>query len=253
MKPRTAVTLLPGLPAYILFMCIRHTDFINDEDKVKSLLSTFMTSVKKVVKKRHEDFETLVLWLSNMLRLAHNMRQYSGDKAFQQKNTARQNEQCLRNFDLSEYRQVISDIAIWILQGLIKNLEEKIQALIVPAILEHEEIPGISGNKPSGFRGRAASVTSPVSAEVKPTTALLQELTSHHKLMTFYGIDPEVISQIFRQTFYFLCALSLNNLLLRKDLCHWSKGFQIRHNLSHFEMWTREKQVDVRLSSIFNT
>ncbi|KAJ8966303.1 hypothetical protein NQ314_003568 [Rhamnusium bicolor] len=247
LKPRTAVALLPGLPAYIIFMCIRHTDYINDEDKVKTLLSAFTNSVKKVIRKRHEDFETTTLWLSNTLRLLHNMKQYSGDKAFQKKNTAKQNEQCLRNFDLSEYRQVLSDIAVWIYQGLIKNFEEKIQPLIVPAILEHEEIPGISGNKPSGFRGRTSSLAreldSPVTSQ-KPTHALLQELTNHHKILTFYGVDPEVISQVFKQVFYFLCASSLNNLLLRKELCHWSKGFQIRHNLSHFEMWTREKNLD---------
>jgi len=33
LKPHVAVSLLPGLPAYILFMCIRHMEFINDDDK----------------------------------------------------------------------------------------------------------------------------------------------------------------------------------------------------------------------------
>ncbi|CAH0551807.1 unnamed protein product [Brassicogethes aeneus] len=247
LKPRTAVALLPGLPAYIIFMCIRHTDYTNDDQKVKLLLSAFTNSVKKVIRKNHENFESNALWLSNTLRLVHNMKQYSGDKAFQGKNTAKQNEQCLRNFDLSEYRQVLSDIAVWIYQGLIKSFEEKIQPLIVPAILEHEEIAGLSGSKPSGFRGRQSSVSreleSPVNNQ-KPTTALLQELTNHHKILTFYGVDPEVISQVFKQIFYFLCSSSLNNLLLRKELCNWSKGLQIRHNLSHFEMWTREKSMD---------
>lgn len=68
--------------------------------------------------------------------------------------------------------------------GYIKHFEEKIQQLIVPAILEHEEIPGISGNKPSGFRARLSSIKdlgSPGSAE-KPTTLLLQELTNQHKV-----------------------------------------------------------------------
>lgn len=132
------------------------------------------------------------------------MKQYSGDKAFQAKNTPKQNEQCLRNFDLSEYRQVLSDIAVWIyqgnfissyivrfihfllFQGLIKNLQEKIQHLIVPAILEHEEIPGISSNKPSGFRGRLGSrdVDSPGGSQ-KPLTVLLQEMTNHQKVLGF--------------------------------------------------------------------
>ena len=37
-------------------------------------------------------------------------------QSFQEENTPKQNEQCLRNFDLSEYRQVLSDIAVWIYQ-----------------------------------------------------------------------------------------------------------------------------------------
>jgi lipopolysaccharide export LptBFGC system permease protein LptF len=82
LNPRVAITLLPGLPAYILFMCIRHTDCINDDDKVRSLLTSFLNMVKRVIK-RHEDFESSVLWLSNTLRLLHNMKQYSGDKPFQ--------------------------------------------------------------------------------------------------------------------------------------------------------------------------
>ncbi|XP_025829097.1 unconventional myosin-Va [Agrilus planipennis] len=245
LKPRTAVTLLPGLPAYIIFMCIRHTDYINDEEKVKALLSSFTNSVKRVVRKRNEDFETMVLWESNTIRLLHNMKQYSGDKAFQSKNTPKQNEQCLRNFDLSEYRQVISDMAVWIYQGVIKLMEEKIQHLIVPAILEHEEIQGFGG-KPSGFRGRLSSKSSELNSpgpKQKPLDTLLQELTNQYKILSFYGIDPEVISQIFKQLYYFMCVSSLNNLLLRKELCNWSKGLQIRHNLSHLEMWTREKNL----------
>ena len=32
-------------------------------------------------------------------------------------------------------------------------MEEKVQPLIVPSILEHEAIAGLSGNKPGGMRG----------------------------------------------------------------------------------------------------
>lgn len=256
-------------------MCIRYTDFINDEDKVRSILSEFTNYVKKTVKKCFEDFETLVLWLANTLCLLHSMKQYSGEEVFKKYNSPKQNEQCLKNFDLSQYRQLLADIAVWIYQCLIRNLEEKVQPLIVPAILEHEELPGISGNKPSGLRGRSTSVSSPISPTVKPTTSLLQELSSHFKvsnyyvstliknieiilmqkyplqLLKFYGVDQEVISQVFKQIFYFICASSLNNLLLRKELCHWAKGLQIRHNLSNFEMWTREKQLDVSIVNRF--
>ncbi|KAL7645004.1 UNVERIFIED_CONTAM: hypothetical protein RMT77_004828 [Armadillidium vulgare] len=246
LKPRVAVTLLPGLPSYILFMCIRHTDHINDDEKVRSLLNNIVTGVKRVIKKRHEDLDSTVLWLSNTLRLLHNLKQYSGEKAFQAENTLKQNEQSLKNFDLSEYRQVLSDIGVWIYNGVIKLMEEKVQPLIVPAILEHEAITGLSGNKPGGMRGRTGSVARELESPVEPQKALdllLKELTQFYRTLAMFGTDPEIITQVFRQLFYFVCAGALNNLLLRKDMCHWSKGMQIRYNLSHLEQWTRDMRL----------
>lgn len=97
-------------------------------------------------------------------------------QSFQEENSPKQNEQCLRNFDLSEYRQVLSDIAVWIyqvnssydksfrtdffiidyFQAVIKFMEERVQQLIVTAVLEHEAISGLSSHKqPVGQGGRA--------------------------------------------------------------------------------------------------
>ena len=50
LKPRLAYDLIPGLPAYVLFMCVRHTDYTNDDEKVRSLLTATINSIKKVVK-----------------------------------------------------------------------------------------------------------------------------------------------------------------------------------------------------------
>lgn len=41
--------MIPGLPAYILFMCIRHADFLNDETKLKSIMNAIIGAVKKVI------------------------------------------------------------------------------------------------------------------------------------------------------------------------------------------------------------
>lgn len=245
LKPRIAVTMLPGLPAYILFMCIRHTDYVNDDEKVRSLLTDTITGIKKIIRKRHEDLEVTTMWLANTCRLLHNLKQYSGDKSFQAQNTPKQNDQCLRNFDLSEYRQVLSDIAVWIYQGVIKIMEEKVQQLIVPAILEHEAIPGMSG-KPSGLRGRTSSLAQEQEVTVDPQRALdimLKELNAFYNVLSLHGVDPELVSQVFKQILYFICAGALNNLLLRKDMCHWSKGMQIRYNLSHVEQWCRDHKL----------
>ncbi|XP_071572144.1 unconventional myosin-Va isoform X3 [Temnothorax nylanderi] len=240
LKPRIAVTLLPGLPAYILFMCIRHTDCINDDDKVRSLLTEYLNAVKRVLKKR-DDFDSRVLWLSNTLRLLHNMKQYSGDKPFQIENTPRQNEQCLRNFDLSEYRVVLSNVALWIFNNLITNLKERIQALTVPALLEHEAI-SVPTDKTG--RPRSSSMGGEPDSTQQKLDKLLGELTSVHKTLQYHGVDPEVVVQLFKQLFYFMCASALNNLLLRSELCRWTKGMQIRYNMSHLEQWGRDRRLE---------
>ena len=33
---------------------------------------------------------------------------------------------------------------------------------------------------------------------------------------------------VVNQSFYLVTASTINNILLRKDMCHWSKGVQIR-------------------------
>jgi hypothetical protein len=52
LKPKTAVQMLPGLPAYILFMMIRYTDYVNNDENVRSLIQGAISLVKKVIKKK---------------------------------------------------------------------------------------------------------------------------------------------------------------------------------------------------------
>ncbi|XP_059173032.1 unconventional myosin-Va-like [Physella acuta] len=246
LKPKVASGQIPGLPAYVLFMCVRHTDYINDDEKVKSLLTSSINGIKKVVKRHSDDLERITLWLANTCRLLHTLKQYSGEKQFQTENTPKQNEQSLRNFDLSEYRQVFSDLAVWNYQALMKLMEELIQPSIVPAILEHEAIAGLTASKPSGLRGRSSSNAREMDDgkdSQHALDALMRTLNSYMRIVKQHAVDPELVKQIFRQLFYFLCAGALNNLLLRKDMCNWSKGMQIRYNLSHLEQWLRDNNL----------
>jgi myosin-5 len=240
-------------------MLIRHLDHINDDKNVRSLIQTGISHIKKTIKKRGQsDLELKTLWLANTLRLLHCLKQYSGEPQFQGESTPQQIEHCLRNFDLSAYRRVLSDIAVWIYQGIAKVMEEEVQPGLVVALLEHEGIGGLSGDKPRPMRGRAGStgtdLDTPSHLDPKEALdALLQQLTKFHLVLQKHGLDPEIISQIFRQMFYFLCAGSLNNLLLRKDMCHWSRGMQIRYNVAQLEQWARDQKIEDTGSKVIDT
>ncbi|KAF4071820.1 hypothetical protein AMELA_G00267360 [Ameiurus melas] len=243
LKPRgVAVNMLPGLPAYILFMCLRHADYVNDDQKVRALLTSIINSIKKILKKRGDDFETVSFWLANTCRFLHCLKQYSGDEQFMKYNSPKQNDHCLSNFDLAEYRQVLSDLAIQIYQQLIKCMENILQPMIVSGMLEHETIQGVSGVKPTGLRKRTSSVADEGTFTLD---SIIRQLNSFHGIMCQHGNDPELIKQVVKQQFYIIGAVTLNNLLLRKDMCSWSKGMQIRYNVSQLEEWLREKNLMV--------
>nr|XP_040017636.1 unconventional myosin-Va-like [Gasterosteus aculeatus aculeatus] len=240
LKPRgVAVSFIPGLPAYIIFMCVRYADNVNDDQRVSTLLNSTISGIKGVIKKRGIDFEVVSFWLANTCRLMHCLKQYSGDEAFTTHNTAKQNEHCLANFELSEYQKVFGDLAIQIYRQLIKCMEDLLQPLIVASMLEHETIQGVLGSKPTGLRKRSTS--SPEQAVT--VEVLLQRLGAFHTTMSQHGLDLDLIKQLFKQLFYVICAVTLNHLLLRKDMCSWSKGLQIRYNVWHLEEWLVEREL----------
>ncbi|XP_071658649.1 unconventional myosin-Vb-like isoform X2 [Patagioenas fasciata] len=240
LKPQAVSATVPCLPAYILYMCIRHADYINDDQKVHSLLTSTINGVKKVLKKHSDDFEMTSFWLANTCRLLHCLKQYSGDAGFMTQNTPKQNEHCLKNFDLTEYRQVLSHLSIQIYQQLIKVAEGVLQPMIVSAVLENESIQGLSGVKPMGYRNRSSSVEDGDSYSLD---ALIRQLNTFHGVMSDQGLDPEIVQQVFKQLFYMINAVALNNLLLRKDVCSWSTGMQLRFNISQLEEWLHGKNL----------
>ena len=195
------------------------------------------------------------MWLSNLLRFLNNLEQYSGEDKFTQFSTQKQAEQCLRNFDLSEYRRVINDVAIWVYGGVTKLIEEEVQPLLVAAIIDHEGI-GLNGPEEKPARPAINTSSGTEGGYVDPSEApnkLLHLLNRFNSIFQKHGLDPQLIAKIFRETFYFICAGSLNNILLRKDMCHWSKGMQIRYNVAQVEQWARDAKVhdnDRQLTSI---
>ncbi|KAM4572313.1 unconventional myosin-Va-like [Odontesthes bonariensis] len=239
LKPRgVAVSFTPGLPAYVIFMCLRYADNVNDDKRVSTLLNSTISCIKGVIK-RKDDFEVVSFWLANTCRFMNCLKQYSGDEVFLTHNTSKQNEQFLTNFELSEYHQLFGDLAIQIYRQLIKCVENTLQPLIVASMLEKETIHGVLGSKPSGLRKRSSSFPE----EAVTLEVLLQRLSYFHTTMSQHGVDLDLIKQVVKQQFYIICAVTLNHLLLRKDMCSWSKGLQIRYNVWQLEEWLTERDL----------
>lgn len=113
-------------------------------------------------------------------------------------------------------------------------------------MLEHETIQGVSGVKPTGLRKRTSSIADEGTYTLD---SIIRQLNSFHSVMCQHGMDPELIKQVVKQMFYIIGAVTLNNLLLRKDMCSWSKGMQIRWDsllqLSSMHCWKSYWTLDI--------
>uniref|UniRef100_A0A8C7HH66 Myosin VC n=1 Tax=Oncorhynchus kisutch TaxID=8019 RepID=A0A8C7HH66_ONCKI len=237
-RRRRGVNMIPNMAAQLLFMCVRHADYLNDGAKLKSLMNAIICGVKKVITDHREDFELLSFWLSNTYHILSCLKQYSGEEEFMKQNSPRQKKNCLQNFDLSEHRQIFSDLAIRIYHQFISVMEKTLIPMIVPCMLEHESLQDVSSMKPTGFRKRSSSIYE--DQEVCTIYSLIQQLSLYHSTMSQHGMEEGLAV---KQTFFLVGADTLNNILLRKDMCSCRKGMQIRCNISHLEAWLKEKDL----------
>ncbi|XP_052893039.1 unconventional myosin-Va isoform X5 [Anopheles moucheti] len=236
LKPRVAVTLAPSLPAYVVFMSIRYTDLVNMDQLVRSLLTRFVQMIKRLYRGANS-VEVRVMWLANTLTLHNLMKQFGGYKDYMKYNTDVQNAQQLKNFDLAEYRQVIHETIVSMHSVLIRQIQESIKQYIVPAILHHDETA-------RGKSRRTMSLDiSPEQGRSEPEL-LVQQLDCLYNHLSSFGLEGCYIEQIFKQLMYYICAVSVNNLMVRGDLCMWKTGMKLRYNMGCLEGWVRTMKMD---------
>ena len=61
----------------------------------------------------------------------------------------------LKNYDLSDYRPLLSDQCINIYHTIVKTAQDELQPMLIPGMLEHDSIPGMntsfSGGESASF------------------------------------------------------------------------------------------------------
>ncbi|XP_021234446.1 unconventional myosin-Vb-like isoform X2 [Numida meleagris] len=231
-RPQSSPGALPELPAYVLFLCIRHADHCHDEPRACSLLDAAINAIKRIMKKHSDDFDVVALWLANACRLLNCLRQYGRDESCHQGNTAQQNEHRLHNLDPQGPCRSLGALAVQLYQQLVRTAEKRLKPMIVAAMLESETIQGLSSSCPPAHR-RSSTPTAHTLPE------LLQQLGSFHQALELHGLPPAVGHQLLRQLLFLISGTTLNYLLLRKDACSWSCGIQLRYNISQVEQWLR--------------
>ncbi|XP_051231456.1 unconventional myosin-Vb [Dicentrarchus labrax] len=233
----SALSLPPGLPASVLFLCVRHADCSGDQTHTRSLCSAAVTAMKAALKKHSNDVDMTALWLKNGCLLHDLLTQHSP------KQTLDSDKLVPLTTDLSVLIRALSNLCIQAYQQLLSITEKRLQNIIVPALLESETIPGLSGSavKLGTSRKRAGSDPRTVGGDAPTMGLVLRELGALHTALSHQALPPTQMEQAFHQLTYLISASAFNSLLLRKDMCCWSRGMQIRYNVSLLEEWLRSR------------
>lgn len=108
-----------------------------------------------------------------------------------------------------------------------------IQPLIISAVLEFEAL-----DQPEPFASFESRSMTPTE---QPMEDLTRELDKFHDLIQKNSVPEDIAVQAFKQVFYLIGAQSLNQLLIRRDLCQFNKAMQINFNISCLIQWCRER------------
>uniref|UniRef100_A0A3B5QLT5 Dilute domain-containing protein n=1 Tax=Xiphophorus maculatus TaxID=8083 RepID=A0A3B5QLT5_XIPMA len=209
----SALALPPGLPASVIFLCVRQADCSGDQARARSLCSSALIAMKRQIPS---------CWLGGGVKQTSDLDMTALD--------------LIRS---------LSVLCIQAYQQLLSITETLLQKLIVPALLESETIAGLSGSavKLVVSRKRAGSDPRPLGADSPTMASVLRQLRALHTALSRQALPQSLAEQAFRQMTYLICASALNNLLLRKDMCCWSRGMQIRYNVSVLEEWLRSQDL----------
>lgn len=133
--------------------------------------------------------------------------------------------------------KVIHEAIIYMYETLVRQIQDTIKPLIVPAILYHDETA-------RGKNKKALAVESATDNKLMlEPQSLVDQLEHFYKQFIFFGLQNCYVEQIFQQVFYFICAVALNNLMLRRDLCTWKTGMKLKFNVGCLESWIKQKKM----------
>lgn len=145
---------------------------------------------------------------------------------------------------------------------IIQDTEKRLFKILGPAMLDHEEIPGMDQVDFTDDWGRFFRKTARHSVIVAPDGGVAvqhstpQSITSLLSSTLFvlqsYDVHPIIIVQALAQFFHFISCELFNRMLTNKKMLCRSKALQVRMNFSHLEDWISVNRLPNHLLSYLN-
>ncbi|KAL5106311.1 Unconventional myosin-Vb [Taenia crassiceps] len=233
----------PLAVAELVFLLLRGADAVHDEAQISTLLTAAIRAVQSVLNEQSCPKETILFWMVNMFGLRNYIYKFSNDGRESVCDEERVYE--LQNYDVSPYLPLLNDVITLAFQLLMGQVVEVVlpKALVTGALLEYEPIPNLT----------CQALTVSASSGLRPQNTWLRRkphfkrfinhLDNIFDFLSDLNADASLVWCVLYRVFYYICSCALNSILLRKDLCNWARGAQIRHNLATLETWLSDRDL----------
>lgn len=184
----------------------------------------------------------------------------------------------------AEHQLRISELVSEIYNLIINDAERRLAKILTPAMLEHEQIPGMEDvnfaddwqrffrrssrrsvivppdgglavqmKRSSSVRSTNSTTTntnnSACAAHAISPQSITSLLTSTLYVLQSYDVHPAIIVQALAQFFHYMSCELFNRILTNKKLLCRSKALQIRMNMSQIEDWITQEHLPSSLVS----
>ncbi|VDK33188.1 unnamed protein product [Taenia asiatica] len=236
--------------AELVFLLLRGADAVHDEAQISTLLTATIRAVQSVLNERTSPKETILFWMVNMFGLRNCIYKFSDNG--HESVCDEERIYVLQNYDISPFLPLLNDVITLAFQVrlLMGQVVEVVfpQALVTGALLEYEPIPNLT----------CQALTVSASGGLRPQNTWLRRkphfrrfinnLDNIFDFLTALNADVSLVWCILYRIFYYICSSALNSILLRKDLCNWARGAQIRSvtnpsSISTLETWLSERDL----------
>lgn len=197
------------------------------------------------------NIHTVAFWMTNLAQLLYYLKKDSGLVVA-----------------TADYQLRLSEMISETYTMLINETERNMLKVLGPAMLEHEQIPGMEDvdfvddwqrffrrssrrsviMESGGVQMRRHASSPTHSGRIAPQS-VTSILSSTFYVLQTYEVHPTIIIQALAQFLHFMSCELFNRILTNKKLLSRSKALQIRMNLSYVEDWIRHNRLP---SSLFS-
>ena len=209
-------------------------------DLIQEDINKIMRTTRHFLAK-FEDLNLCAFWMSNLLEFTATCRYAKDGPDRPRLALAREDV----DFDQLEVRmmKLVQEMEKWtqeLYAAWLKEEKKIITKLAIPAVIEHQGLPGFTVETSAGFFGSMFTPSSSLAITIDQFIAHLDALFAKLK---FYFSDFSFISQFINSILRHMSVVCFNQLLIRKNFCTWKRGMQIQYNLTRIEEWCAKQKL----------